>query len=543
MNEPARADYPARAGQGSVVANLQDIAPLGTTPIPGESPTGASARYEPEYESIQAEIEKLQSVSQTPVRWDSVLSNGTILLSSKTKDLLIASYLTAGLIAENGYAGLAAGLGFYKDFLGTFWDKFFPPVEKMRGRESAVKWLDERAARMIAEAPAPSMGERDSIQACITALEALNGTLGEKFTDSPIGMSDLSEKLQEKLYAVPEPAAAVSESAPSSLGDSGSSLGGGSSLGSGSSLGDASSLVGSAPAASAPAEVDSPERAREAVQKAVDFLRKANAADPLPYELERALHWGSLADVPDPMPSGADAALLPGWEAGLKKKEFQRVLDEAESRFSGAPLWLDLNLYAVRAMEGLGPSYDAARAAIGTQLGALVRRLPDVKSATLDGGVPAAADVTRQWIDHELLGGSAKPASPDRFEEAMQEARKLATRGKLPAATALVQKELSTVPPGRARFLWRLNLARLCAESGRPVLAVPQLEALDAEAERGLLEQWEPELAVEVVKLLWQCYSSLSKSGGEATVEKAARAYARLCRLDLTAAMALDGKK
>jgi hypothetical protein len=42
---------------------------------------------------------------------------------------------------------------------------------------------------------------------------------------------------------------------------------------------------------------------------------------------------------------------------------------------------------------------------------------------------------------------------------------------------------------------------------------------------------------------LWQCYSSLSKSGGEAVAEKAARAYARLCRLDLTTAMALDGKK
>ena len=86
-------------------------------------------------------------------------------------------------------------------------------------------------------------------------------------------------------------------------------------------------------------------------------------------------------------------------------------------------------------------------------------------------------------------------------------------------------------------------MARLCADSGRPNLAIPQLEALDGEAERNGLEQWEPELAVEVVKTLWQCYSSLSKTGGEAMSEKATHAYSRLCRLDLTTAMTLDGKK
>lgn len=519
------------------MANLQEIAALGTNPIPGESPTGISARYEPEYESIQTEIEKLQSVSQSPVRWDNVVSLGTTLLSTKTKDLLIASYLTSGLIVEHGYTGLAAGLAFYKTFLGTFWEKLYPPIEKMRGREGAVKWLDERAAKLVAEAPVPSESDRGPLEACLTEIDAVNGALSEKFTDSPIGLSELSEKLQQKLADVPEAAPPPPEPSPSPAGSGDSE----------SSLGESGGTPAEAPPPPpAPAEIDSVERAREAVQKAVDFLRKANGADPLAYELERALYWGAVAEMPEPLPGGADPSLIPGWETGLKKKDYQRVLDEVEGRLSGAPLWLDLNLYAVRAMEGLGPMYDAARAAIGAQVGALARRLPELPAATLDGGVPAAADATRQWIDHELQAGGAKAAAgagPDRIEEAMQEARKLATRGKLSAATALVQKEMLTVPPGRARFLWRLNLARLCAESGRPLLAVPLLEALDAEAERGSLEQWEPELAVEVVKLLWQCYSSLSKTGGEAMADKAARSYARLCRLDLTSAMALDGKK
>ncbi len=507
------------------MANLQDIGTLGTAVIPGESPTGTSARYDPDYEKVQQEIEKLQSVTQDPVRWGDVVSLGSSLLSQKSKDLLIASYVTAGLLAEDGYPGLASGLAFYKDFLSTFWDKLFPPVEKMRGREGAVKWLDERAAKLMAERPAPSESDREPLTACSTALEALNAVLQEKFTDQPIGMSDLNEKLQEKIYGLPAPQAPPSEAAPA----------------------DGSAPAEAAAAAAAPpppAEIDSPERVREEIQKCIDYLKRANAADAMAYQLERILLWGGLAELPDPMPPGGDATLVPAWETALKKKEYQRVLDETEARLPMEPLWLDLNLYAVRAMEGLGDAYDLAKRAVGGQVAALVKRFPDLPAATFEGGVPAAGEVTRQWIDHELLGGLAKSAEgADRLEATMQEARKLATRGKLPAATTLVQKELLTVPPGRSRFLWRLNLARLCADSARPNLAVPQLEALDGEAERGALEQWEPELAVEVVKLLWQCYSSLSKAGGEGMVEKAGRAYARLCRLDLSTAMALDGKK
>jgi len=514
------------------VADLQDIVKLGTTPIPGDSPAGVAARYEPEYEKIQLEIEKLQSVNQVPVLWDEVVSLGSTILSQKSKDLLIASYLATGLLSQNGYAGLAAGLGFYKDFLSTFWDKLFPPVEKMRGREGAVRWLDERTARMVSEMPQTSEGDREVVTSCVTALEALNGILSEKFTDSPLSLSALAEKLQEKIDTIPAPEVAAPAAAEGSPSDGGSA-----------------SAEGSAPAESTPAPgaIDSPDRVREVVGQAVEFLKKANPADPLAYGLERALLWGAIADLPEPLPAGGDAAVLPTWETGLRKREYQRIFDEAEARLPMDPLWLDPNLYVVRAMEGLGSGFDAARQAVGAQVAALVRRLPDLLGSTFEGGVPVASEVTRAWIEHELLGGPVKGAAagagPDRLEETMTEARKLATRGKLPAATAMVQKELQGVPPGRGRFLWRLNMARLCAESGRPALAVPVLEALDGEAERAGLDQWEPELAVEVVKLLWQCYSSLSKSGGEVMVDKAGRAYARLCRLDLTAAMTLDGKK
>ena len=54
------------------------------------------------------------------------------------------------------------------------------------------------------------------------------------------------------------------------------------------------------------------------------------------------------------------------------------------------------------------------------------------------------------------------------------------------------------------------------------------------------MEEWEPELASEVLKLSVQC----AKTGkDEASKEKVEKLYARLSSLDLSAALALDGKK
>ena len=119
----------------------------------------------------------------------------------------------------------------------------------------------------------------------------------------------------------------------------------------------------------------------------------------------------------------------------------------------------------------------------------------------------------------------------------MAEARKLVARKSFPEAAALLQKESRTAVNRRDRFLGRLYLAKLCAEAGRGDLALPQLEGLDEEGRKFALEEWEPSLALEIARELWRCHKASS------TPEKAVEYYGRLCRLDLGAALAVDGKK
>jgi hypothetical protein len=76
-------------------------------------------------------------------------------------------------------------------------------------------------------------------------------------------------------------------------------------------------------------------------------------------------------------------------------------------------------------------------------------------------------------------------------------------------------------------------------------VAMPQLEFLQEQVDRFGLEEWEPALGLEVEQLLLECYYALVKKTKEppnTLVEKAARLHARLCRLDVTAVLTLDGK-
>jgi type VI secretion system protein VasJ len=513
------------------VTQLEDIAKLGTAAIPGDSPAGAAARYDPEFEELQAEIEKIESVAAVPVKWTQVTSLSSSILAGKSKDLLASAYLALGLFQVDGYPGLAAGLAVFRDLLATYWDTLFPPIAKMRGREGAVRWLDERLAKALSSTQTPSESDREPLKSSSAVLDEIASLLRAKFPDGGPPLIELPRTVRDKIESIPPPPPPPEEGA----------AGGGA----------------QAPAAAPPPPpdvIDTPEKALEAILEAAEFLRKADPADPLPYRLVRAVLWRAAAR---PRTDRKGVAELAGGDAGfletalrsLEEGEHAKVLENVESRLPSDRLWLDLQLLAVRAMEGLGPSFEEARRGVTAEMALLLRRIPDLPGLQFEGGLPLASQAARLWIENEVV--APPPAVPgnrpgdgtaaDRLAEALREARKLAARGQLPPAITLLQKEMSSVPQGRERFLWRMELAKLCADSAAHSMALPLFESLDEEAVRYRLEEWETQLSVEVVKRLWQCYSALPKQQGAA--EKAAQAYARLCRLDLSAAMALGEKE
>jgi len=225
----------------------------------------------------------------------------------------------------------------------------------------------------------------------------------------------------------------------------------------------------------------------------------------------------------------------------LAAKEYPACLETAETQLAEFPLWLDINLYAWRAMEGMGYTYDNARETLGQEVACLVLRFPTLIEKTPEGGPSVCSDTTRLWISNELSGASnGEATSENGMEATVSKAKKLVTRKKLADAIAILDHEAKSAGDRREKFLWKLHLAQLCVQGGKPNLAMSLLSSLDSEATKFCLEEWEPELASEVLKLSVQC----AKTGkDDVSKAKAEELYARLSSLDLSAALALDGKK
>jgi type VI secretion system protein ImpA len=105
-------------------------------PIEGPNPSGVSLRYDPVYDKIK---EARREEAQPPpgmTEQDRKVSDNvqvikltTDLLTSKTKDLQLAAWLTEALLKQKGFGGLKEGLGVCCGLIDKFWDTVYPEIE------------------------------------------------------------------------------------------------------------------------------------------------------------------------------------------------------------------------------------------------------------------------------------------------------------------------------------------------------------------------------------------------------------------------------
>lgn len=522
-----------------------------TRPIPGDSPSGGPARYEPEFELIKLEIDKIAAMRAAEVEWARVVENATAILAAKSKDLLVASYLAAGSLHTRGYAGLAEGLGVVTALARTYWDGMFPELSRLRARVAALGWLNERAASDVAQ-KAATPADADAVSACVRNVRELNEVLGEKLGGEAPSLRDMIDALEERqgeLQApAPPPAPAATAAAPA--------------------------MPAAAPAAPA-AELDlgSPEGVEKAIGRALEIfrdaapeVRRARPQDPMGYRMARIGAWGAMEELPPNtdgktrlQPLGASPAEIERYDALAAQGDWQGLLELAESQFERSVLWLDAQRFVCLALQELGPPYEEALRAVKGDCAGLVRRFPGLLGLSFSNETPFADEETRAWFRDSVLAGddasggapalAAASAQADEADEELDavlaEAAGLVKKKKLAQGTAKLAASIESAPSRRRRFLRRLAMAGFLHDAKEYRLAVAQLDVLDAEIKRHGLDEWEPALAVRVLSLLISCHNRLLKGAWKGSAEAAARTeelFIRLAGLDAVAALGLQTK-
>lgn len=505
---------------------------LGKTPIAPDAPCGIDVADDEDYLLIEAEMAKLDRIDLGDPDWYRVEDAALRILREKSKDVSVACALGHALFKKQRYAGLAAILAALTELTKRSWDGLFP--QRPRRRKAQIESLTERLVEggWFRDAP-PKSDDFDAVDLCATRIGELQAALTEKMPDDPPDFGKFVRKIKELAGGRPKAGAPASAAAPAAPAG-GAPAGGG--------------FVGG--------EVRDVSGAVNAVLGAATFLRKADAADPLPYALVRCVRWAGI-ELP-PTDAGRhdleppDKELVETLKFQFDNKVWEHLHTNAEAAFrSNDPLWLDLQRYVCAALQGLGAKYDPARAAVVQATGGLVRRLGSgLYDLTFRGGLPLCSGETRVWIESEVvppagsgMGGGGAGASDGRLTEAAGAARKLAGSGKFAEAVKAFQDGLLSCAQRRDRLLWRLRMAELCVDMQRLQLASPLLEECFEEVRRYHIDEWESSLAVEVARALYRCRKALTAAEKEPTaaaLERVRESFAWLCQLDPLAALAAE---
>lgn len=510
-------------------------------PLAGDRPCGESAKYEPEYETLELEIAKQDGITPMPVDWGQVLSLSQSVLESKSKDLLIASYLCFALFDRKGYAGLASGLKACLALVKTYWEDFYPEKKRMRGRIAAIEWLASRLERAM-EQRRPDSGDGLVVAEGIAALEELDKFFTEQLAREAPDINKILRLLRE--FARDAERAAAAATPASSATPVSSEVAG-------------PSVVG--------AEQDVPKVLRQCqamVRSAAAFIRSQKLEDARSYRLTRIGAWLMIDQLPMQQSGVTQLAAVPvgvvqKYAAYVTEQKYSVLIPEVEESFSKSPFWLDAHRLTANALESFGASHAPARQAVINELGLFLRRLPELVNLKYADGTPFANDQTRLWIEQEVMAahqangaganaaGAEVPGEDTPWIAAQSEARQFAAKGKMNEALALFQNGYAQSPAQRARFCWGLAQARFCLDAGLVQAALPQLEHLEQLSTRYALEEWEPMLSLEVARVLLVCYAQTAEKNKklkDSLAPKAEQLFARICRLDLGAALKTELK-
>jgi type VI secretion system protein VasJ len=519
---------------------------LGREPISAEHPTGTDIRYDPAFEELQAEIEKLSSPSAIGgLDWAKVVRLASDILAQKSKDLLVASYLAVALIYTQKEKGLSIGLKIYRDLLEQFWEGLYPSKSRMRGRVGAIEWWVEKtgiALEPLEQIPFPL----DQVNQFLEDLEKIDQLLSQNLDQRPaispirdsfkriaaLSKEQVKQEVKKEVSPPPAPEKAKEEVIPTVV-----------------------KKVEEIRKPEIAKEISSVEDAQrvldygfQSIRQAVTYLREKDLSNPKNFRWTRIIAWSridilpsardGLTEIPPPVSHFSDPLLA------LKSSgNYEALVRSIEVGLPQCALWIDLNRFASEALIQLGEKYQKAHETICTETAFFIHRLPGLENLSFSDGTPFADGETKQWLREIALGPGSVTTAPfstskpilsagneNPIEKEKGEAQALIKKGKLLEAVERLQEKLNSSSSQKEKLLWRLALSELLVSNKQSKVVLPHLEQVLKEIDIYRLEEYDPQLALRSLRVVWLGFHSQSD---QTCKDKANETLQRIARIDL----------
>jgi type VI secretion system protein VasJ len=553
---------------------------LGTSPISAENPAGEDVRYQPVFEDLQAEVDKLSSPSAAAasIDWQKISTLAAEILSNQSKDLLVASYFCVAQIHLFRIPGLEIGLQVSIDLLENFWDTLFPQLRRMKGRIAAIDWWIEKCESAVLQILPDTIDETLKKRICAQCVH-IDKILEQHLPDSPATLHSIvrvieeipseaslpapspADKPEPESITVPdpdtpsptqqrEPSSPVPDHPPPTE-ETGQEetvtpvLK--TSLPEPNAQPAPLSVAGTSPTGPEKDSTESMYDLLRNLQYTASALLGQDLSNPMSYRLLRFSLWSTLEDLPPdtdgitilpPPDLQTTAQLLDLFNSG----NWTSMVTAAEYWLPEYIFWMDLNRFSIVALENLGPQYLKAAACLAQETAFFMARLPGLTALKFSDGTPFANKDTQDWLQSISRQGTALPldqvsmaegntSTPGtaRISEVSQHAQNLLKDNNLIDAVSLFQQEMRLAFSLREKMLWRLALCRFLIQSPHASLAMPHFDKILEDIQTYRLEEWDPMLALQGLKIMW---SGLQKFPDKMAKERAAMVLHQIARID-----------
>ena len=487
-------------------------------PISQANPCGDNCRHSDQFICIKDEVRKLEHVnSHGGVHWTTVVKHATHYLSTQSKDSIVAAYLTVGWSHVYGFEGLSQALLFVTQLLKEFGTKLHPegkPNLHIRAYSWMAKHLFVYCQQQEITASKIKLLKDIKIRAdkLDAVIETTFGTdVLSKFAhyiDTLLQQYDITQahllaKQKEKTVKVPE---------------------------NGTDSIDLSYEQITQHASGFETEELS---VTEQMLKFSENLRVQDLFDLQAYIFSRTALWQDMQYVAERL--AEDNLYIPAPKHTFIKQI--EVLEHAqldnddfanlESIAIANPYWLDVHFLVAQKSVALSGENKVSNLILGW-LQQMLRSFPAFSQLKFEDGSSSISIKTLNAL--QVIPDSVKSVEEDEFSK---EINKLANLSAKAAQTRIekIQKDLNNVSSARVRL--QVNLKLVSVLPGTPIsnyLAL-YLKQIESDFHHFHLEEWDPELAVNVLTTLYKVNKGL---GSQANNEQIQFALAKLMILDHT---------
>jgi type VI secretion system protein VasJ len=505
---------------------------LGRDPVPGASAAGADARDRPEFETLDAEIRRMESGGANAADWKTVIQAATVILRDQSKDLLVAAYLAYGLFRQERLHGLALGLSILRDVTVLYWPEAQPPARRLRGRVAIYEWLTTRLTEALATLGTGAEGAADAI-AARDALTATDAFLSETLGPAAPSFGELARAIRPLAAQAEAAAALVAQQAAAALARQEAAAAAPAQPAVDQTPVQPTTTTAAGPARPAPRPQTQPQLGagataaalppppplpedlarslsplREWLRKAGLALLSANALDPRAYGLLAQATWlpldalpaqtGGRSELPPPAPERLTDLLS---RRGGEPKDFLLAI----AGFCSGPglFWLDGQFAISQSLAAMGAPAAAAAKAHDDAVRLCLSPFPGLTRLAFADGTPFLGDAGRAWLE-PLLSGAADDGqgsgSPQPWVSGAIAAQELMTLNKPDEAFAVLTAG-ARAAAGQARAHWLTEGLRLALRTNDLALALALARRLTALVAEHRLADWDADFAAEILEL------------------------------------------